>query len=468
MGPMAAIAALNSQNDVSNAEPVFKIGSSQVVATDRLIVGLDDKNAKQALANKYSITALREEDDRVVFQVPEDVSVFDMCAKLDGEHAVRYAEPDFVTIGRHLPKRVAPSLQPMLDDPLVRSQYAMHITHADEAWKIQNGDPAVRIAILDEGVDTAHVEFAGAVAGTFDAIDDDSFQEPNPWDGHGTACAGLAAAIGNNGIGIRGVGAGCSLLAVRIALSEHSQGPWITSFERIARAIDWSWKQGAAVLSNSWGGGAPSNAIAEAFERARTRGRAGKGCVIVIAAGNEFSQVSFPGTLPNILTVSASNEYDEIKTPTSRDGETWWGTNSGPEIDVAAPGVHNLTTDITGNGGYDGGDFMPKFNGTSSATPIVAGACGLVISANPDLTESEVRDIICGSADKVGNLPYTGGRNDFFGNGRINVYEAVIAARPPAALTVAATAFSAANAASGTLPQGTGRQKEDVTTDRTS
>lgn len=103
-----------------------------------------------------------------------------------------------------------------------------------------------------------------------------------------------------------------------------------TSNSIIRRAIDWSWENGADILSNSWGGGSPSSAIMNAFERARTQGRNGKGCVIVIAAGNDSGPVTFPGTLDNVLTVSASNEFDEFKTKTSQDKETWWGSNFGP------------------------------------------------------------------------------------------------------------------------------------------
>jgi subtilisin family serine protease len=124
----------------------------------------------------------------------------------------------------------------------------------------------VKIAILDEGVDTRHPDLDAAIAGAFDATDGDSFQDPNAWDGHGTCCAGLAAAIAKSALGVRGAGAGCSILAIRIAYSQTQGGPWVTSNEKIARAISWSWQNGADVLSNSWGGGAPSNDIAEEFE----------------------------------------------------------------------------------------------------------------------------------------------------------------------------------------------------------
>jgi subtilisin-like proprotein convertase family protein len=255
-------------------------------------------------------------------------------------------------------------------------------------------------------------------------VDDDTFQEPNAWDGHGTACAGLAAATHNNDLGIKGIGGGCSIQAIRIAYSPSKGANWVTRNSWIARAIDWSWRNGASVLSNSWGGGAPSTAITNAFERARTLGRQGKGCVLVVAAGNAAGPVDFPGELDTVLTVSASNEFDEFKTKTSRDGETWWGSNFGPPVDLAAPGVHNLTTDISGSDGYTSNNYT-DFNGTSSATPIVAGAAALLLSAEPDLTELEVRNRLKETADKVGAQPYQNGRNDQFGSGRLNVFAAL-------------------------------------------
>lgn len=431
-----AIQSLNAQENVDNAMPVFRVSGNQVVTSDRIIIGLENDADADALIELHKLSLLSSREGVLLAAVAPGEDVFEAIKALDEDPAVRYAEPDFITIGRHIPKRSTPAPNVLANDPLLPKQYAMAITRAVDAWALAAGDPAIKIAILDEGVDTRHPDLAGAVVDAFDTVDNDSFQEPNPWDGHGTACAGLAAAVGENAVGMRGAGAGCSILAVRIAFSQFKGGDWITTNDQIARAINWSWTKGADVLSNSWGGGAPSNAIADEFEFARTKGRNGLGAVVVIAAGNDFGAVSFPGDLPNVLTVAASNEFDEAKTPTSLDGENWWGTNHGPEVDVAAPGVHNLTTDISGNSGYDLGDYTPTFNGTSSATPIVAGACGLILSANPDLTEAEVRAIVKRAADKVGQFPYSGDRNDFFGDGRLNVLGAVklaIGATPVAA-----------------------------------
>ncbi len=423
--PTAELNTLNRQPEVTSATPVFKVGDNKVVPSDRIIVGLSNTADAARVAAQFNLTVIEPREDGALLKIPNGADVFALCRQLDALPETTFAEPDFVTIGTHIPKFAPSDIAPARGDPLLPRQYAMTITRAVDAWAIQTGRPEIRIAILDEGIDTAHADLKASIVGTYDGIDADSYQEPNPWDGHGTACAGLAAAVGQNNEGIRGSGSGCSLLAVRIAYSANRGGNWITTNDAIARSIDWSWRNNASVLSNSWGGGAPLNAIINAFERARARGRNGLGCVIVIAAGNAAGPVTFPANIANVIAVSASNEFDEFKTRTSRDGEHFWGSCYGPEISVAAPGVHNLTTDISGRGGYDARDYDPTFNGTSSATPIVAGACGLVLSARPGLREDAVRQIIAASADKVGAAPYVNGRNDFFGYGRLNVLRAV-------------------------------------------
>ena len=146
---------------------------------------------------------------------------------------------------------------------------------------------------------------------------------------------------------------------------------------------------------------------------------------MVIAAGNDEGTVSYPGTLPEVLTVGASNQWDQRKTRTSKDGEDWWGSNSGPALDLLAPGVQIRTTDIRGSRGYDLGSYTNRFNGTSSATPHVAGAAALILSAAPDLKEAEVRDAITTTCDL---LPGQKGWNVREGHGRLNAYAALRAA----------------------------------------
>ena len=455
---------------ISRLSPVFKIGETHVLATDRILIGLHDPNAPIApllSGINYKTVQARGYGEYTV-TLSSDSDPLEIATDLHASGSFAYVEPDFVNIGTSPTQPLArldadnpannQTSRPAIDAVsasedsahlnggaatansasnaifFLPEQYAITRTKADQAWQFAVGDPGIRIAVLDEGVDTRHADLQAHICGAFDASDNDEFQEPNAWDGHGTACAGLAAAVPHDASGVRGVAFGCTILAVRIAYSERPHGPWATSNGQIATAVDWSWRNGAAILSNSWGGGAPSNALVAAFTRAKTLGRAGKGCVLVIAAGNDQGPVSFPANIPDVICVSASNQNDEIKTKDSSDGESWWGSNFGPEVTVAAPGVHNLTTDITGRSGYNvDGDYFSLFNGTSSATPLVAGACALVLSANPTLSSGEVRDILCDTAEKVGSTKYINGRNDHFGYGRINVLGAVQAAAALAA-----------------------------------
>ena len=201
---------------------------------------------------------------------------------------------------------------------------------------------------------------------------------------------------------------------------------WVFDDFATADAIDWSWRQGADVLSNSWGGGAPSDAISRAFGRARTQGRNAKGALVVIAATNNQGPISFPGNLPGYITVGASTPNDERKTKTSSDGESWWGSNFGPALSLLAPGVFISTTDISGGHGYDPGDFTKTFNGTSSATPHVAGAIALMLSANPALSAPTVRNLLTQSAKRLqGQTGWT----PELGWGRLDVAKAVAAAK---------------------------------------
>jgi subtilisin family serine protease len=105
----------------------------------------------------------------------------------------------------------------------------------------------------------------------------------------------------------------------------------------------------------------------------------------------------------------------------SSDGENWWGSCFGPEINVSAPGVHMWTTDISGAGGYSNDDYIDNFNGTSSSTPLVAGTAALILSQNPGWTPTQVRNRLQSTADDKGPA----GFDTRFGHGRINACKAL-------------------------------------------
>jgi thermitase len=294
-----------------------------------------------------------------------------------------------------------------------------------EAWKITKGIPAIRVAILDEGTDTLHPDLKAAIVAERDFIGTQAHARPERNDSHGTACAGI---VGSRSAAYPGIAPNVSLVAARIARSNPiPPHRWIFDDFKTQDAIDWCWQVAKAdVLSNSWGGGLPSDAIRLAFERARTKGRGGKGCVVVIAAGNAESTIPFPATLPNMLVVGASNQQDQRKTKAtfSVDGENWWGSNFGPTMSLVAPGVGIKTTDMRGAAGYSAGDYVDTFNGTSSATPHVAAAAALILSLQKGLREDEVRKIITSTAKA---LPDT---KPNVGSGRLNLLKAVQKAQP--------------------------------------
>lgn len=283
------------------------------------------------------------------------------------------------------------------------------------AWGVTHGDSSVIIAVIDEGVDLTHPDLAVKLLPGKDTTGHGGGGGPTGDDAHGTNCAGIAAALTDNALGVAGVDRLASILPVRSLYDGSGQDSWL------AEGLTWATDNGGDVLSNSWGGGLPSTAITNAIAHAKTSGRGGKGAVVVFAAGNDNAAVSYPASLSSTLAVGALSPCDERKAPRSCDGEYWWGSNYGSELDVMAPGVHMYSTDIQGANGYSGDDYFDDFNGTSSAAPVVSGVAGLILSLDPTLTGVQVEDLIRSTATDLG----TPGRDDETGWGRVDAYDAV-------------------------------------------
>jgi uncharacterized repeat protein (TIGR01451 family) len=228
--------------------------------------------------------------------------------RLAAHPKLRWAAPNFV---RELRWHKTPS------DPLFPFQQSLRNTgqngavagadiNATAAWGITTGTNSITIAIIDEGVDTNHADLAIAPGG-WDFANDDADPSPVGNHAHGTACAGIAAAIHNTNL-VAGVAGGCRVLPVKIA---DDTGEFTTD-EIIGNAIVFAAGR-ADVLSNSWGGGAPNPFIDAAIDYAATLGRTGKGCPVFFATGNSG------GTwLPALLSVASLKEFID-----SQPGITW-------------------------------------------------------------------------------------------------------------------------------------------------
>jgi thermitase len=409
-------------------EPVGP-GQTTVVATETVAVDGARKADVTFLSSKFGLETVDEgSHGKVLMKVPGDVEdpvarAADAALALHERPGPSTANPNFLRVVQRTPKPQAPPGAPQwaLDNGGQPGVIGADVA-ALAAWTITRGDGAIRVAILDEGVDTKHPYLKPAVVAEADFVDGNPTAMPDGNDAHGTACAGIVASRNRD---VSGLAPEVSLVAARIAKS-NAEDVWIFDDFATADAIDWCWDTAKAdVLSNSWGGGPPVPGITRAFERARTNGRGGRGSVVLAAAGNSQVPVSYPGTLRELVTVGASNQWDKRKTKTSQDGENWWGSNYGPELDVMGPGVKIATTDISGARGYSPGQTTSTFNGTSAATPFAAAVVALMLSVKPTLTEARVAELLRLTADRIGTAP----PDKYTGYGRVNAYAAMRAAR---------------------------------------
>jgi subtilisin family serine protease len=467
---------------LAEGPPVFELADmprdSVVIPVGEVIVqfrGDVGTSQREQVLKKYKPVSVEADDavpGRFLLRTAKEEDSIDVANALEENDLVDYAEPNLVTvaprpdatdvrtadgvratlldvppealpgvgevlhIAEEQPRELLEEAQPASseaagpaatpNDPGLAQQWGLRKIRAIEAWSIHRGNAGIVVAVLDEGCDIAHEDIAYALPG-YDAWSNDNDPTPNGNDAHGTACAGIIAMRHNNGRGGVGVAPGCRILPVRIAQGIGG-GFWSTSATIVDRGIRTAVLRGASVLSNSYSL-APSTTVTRAFEFAQTNGRGGRGCLIAAASGNgNVRDIIFPAelspTIPGMLAVGASNEWDQRKSTTSADGENWWGSNYGPELDVVAPGVHIFTSDMSGGAGYATGNYVSNFNGTSSATPHVAGLAGLILSVDPSLRSWEVEEIIKMTARDLGAR----GRDEEFGFGRIDARLALEAA----------------------------------------
>jgi subtilisin family serine protease len=318
-----------------------------------------------------------------------------------------------------------PATEFLPNDPMFGTQWGLQRINAPRGWEITRGSAAITVAVIDEGVELGHPDL-NLHPQSWNASTDTP--DGSPTGNHGTACAGIIGAQIDNGQGVAGL-ANVQIMAIATATWADID---------IAEGLYFAADQGAQVVSMSFGVYDFWNIwdfdlIRDALQYAHDQG-----LVLVAATGNEdISTSRFPGSDARTIGVGGSNRSDERKRVGDSSSEPWWGACYGDSVDVVAPCLEIPTTDRLGGNGYDPGDYFDRFNGTSSATPHVAGLAALILTVNPDLTQVEVRSIIERTCDKISpNLyPYTnvgskpsGTWNNEVGYGRINVERALLAA----------------------------------------
>jgi PKD repeat protein len=390
--------------------------------------------------------------------VAEQTDIADLAARLARDPNLEYALPDL---------RAFPAVVP--NDPLYADNWGHDNTaqlpdldwggtyahdlpttvgtvgfdaNADLAWNGSQGygSSGVVIAILDSGVDAGHpdlLQVAGYDFGDNDGDPDDDSAAP----GHGTACAGVAAAIAGNGLGAVGVAGGSSIMPLKVSDSAGN-----LAFSYIIDALYHAADNGADIASMSFG--ASGVFSYQPFDDAAAYAAA-QGVTMLAATGNSNAgTIEFPAYNPNVIGVGAASPCDGRKRSSSDsgevnpgvstdpngftcDGERWWGSSYGASIqdhqgavDVLAPTILP-TTDIQGSGGYDPGDYSGFFNGTSCATPYAAGVCALIKAANPSWTPAQIRSQLVGTAQDVVNIESGAGWDRYSGYGLVDAAAAV-------------------------------------------
>jgi len=310
------------------------------------------------------------------------------------------------------------------------NQKYLHNLNADSAWNISTGSTAVKVAIVDDAVQTNHEDLIaqiwhnpGEIAGDsidndlngyvddttgYDVADNDNDVNPPSYlFKHGTAVAGVAGASSNNSIGVASVGFNISLIPIKTK-KNNSPGGIIDS---AMAGVEYAVVAGADVINMSFGSAIYSQVFQDLCLAAHD-----SGIVLVASAGNSGGYHYFyPAAYDGVISVGATNDNFHVSVFSTYNDS----------VDVMAPGLLLLTTACAA-----GGDSYDYFTGTSASAPLVAGTAALMLANNPAMTPDEVETCIENGAVNI----YHENQEVFvgkIGSGRLDVYGALACIEMP-------------------------------------
>lgn len=312
-------------------------------------------------------------------KVAESIAAISLCPE------IRYAEPNYMaSIADTIPA-----------DPDWSLQYGLVNIRAPQGWDYSTGSAAVTIAIVDTGVDLSHPDLAAKIVPGHNSIN--VFSSPQDDNGHGTHAAGIAAASGNNGVGVAGVSWGARIMPIKV-LNSIGNG----NFADVADGIIWATNHGAQVINLSLGGASSSITLQDAVNYAY-----GNGVVLVAAAGNTGGNfVLYPARYSNVIAVGAVDSANKRLS----------NSTIGPELDLVAPGSFIYST-VVGGYGYK--------SGTSMAAPYVSGLAAILRSVN--ISPASITFQMKSTALDLGAI----GVDDSYGFGLIQMDAALKLTFPP-------------------------------------
>jgi len=292
-----------------------------------------------------------------------------------------------------------------------------------------SAEASVKIAVIDDAIDTRHSEFAGRVAAEFDASTGLPSSLPRARESHGTKVAGLALA---GGPAVNGVAPNARLLAVRLPALCYTLG-----HPSEAVAIRWAVENGADVICCAWGpqsaeidAGRMPKHTRDAIEFAAAHGRGGRGCVIVFSAGNDGGNIALNeyASHPDVMAVGACNCHGRHPRYSPTGDELFCVvTSNDPGDPIGALSTYRTTAPV---GSFRNGDafYTDDFGFTSAACAIAAGVCARVLAVDPSLTGLDVRAIIAQSCERIdadGGTYDERGHSPLYGFGRVDLDRAL-------------------------------------------
>jgi subtilisin family serine protease len=348
----------------------------------------------------FAIRRRVAQTDEAVIRVPAGRTENDVSRELMASGLFQYVEPDWKVypIGCVVMPPASCS-----NDPSLSSQWHHDDNRMDscDAWTITTGDPSISVGICDTGVLTTHEDLLLNRLEGYNAVDqlwESQGGSISPVHPHGTMTTGCACANGNNGVGVSGVGWNLSHRMLRV--SNDSSGS--ASIDVLQLAARTAVENGDRVASVSYSGVDLSSNLTTATYIKSIGG------LLVWAAGNDGRNLTFGDRdADDIIVAGATDSNDSLASFSA----------FGKFVDVVAPGVSVFTTDASANNAYT------SVSGTSFATPLTAGLCALIWSADPTLTPDDVERVLKTGCQDLGAT----GVDDTYGYGRIDSYGAMLA-----------------------------------------
>ena len=273
---------------------------------------------------------------------------------------------------------------------------------------------SIKIAIIDDGLDTTHEDLEGAIINTYDISTGTTNVSHSYQRGyHGTAVTGIIGAR-VNAKGIKGIASKSQIIFLKYN-ENMSDSQTIELFNKAEEF-------GADIINCSWGTYDVSESVKDKIIDLSNNGRDGKGTIIVFSAGNNDQDMgNDESAIQEVIAVGATDKSNLRS----------WYSNYGENLDVVAPGGYYLgitTLDNMNDNGVASIDVdyllyndSSSFIGTSASAPIISASIALLLEKNPNLTRIEIENILQNTSDKIGTIPYENNRNNYYGYGKLNL-----------------------------------------------